>query len=329
MCTCINFKTKDNYFGRTLDLEYKKKEKVIITPRSYEFRLKNGNTINIKYSIIGMATVINNYPLYAEATNEKGLSIAGLYFPQNAYFFDEENSKLNLAPYELIPYFLGMYSTVEEIGKVISNLNITNMPFEENMPIADLHWMISDGNKCIVVEQKKDGIKIYDNPVGVLTNNPSFDYHLMNINNYSNLTPYYEESKFSNKINLQQYSQAMGAIGLPGDNSSTSRFIRAAFNKLNSRCKDDEESSVTQFFHILDSVTMVQGTTITKENKSDITTYACCINTTKGIYYYKTYTNSQITAIKMTEKEKNKKELSIYNLIEKQQINYDNTNVNT
>ena len=329
MCTCINFKTKDNYFGRTLDLEYRFNEKVIITPRSYEFRLKNGNTINIKYSIIGMATVINNYPLYAEATNEKGLSIAGLYFPQNAYFFDEENSKLNLAPYELIPYFLGMYSTVEEISKVISNLNITNMPFEENMPIADLHWMISDGNKCIVVEQKKDGIKIYDNPVGVLTNNPSFDYHLMNINNYSNLTPYYEESKFSNKINLQQYSQAMGAIGLPGDNSSTSRFIRAAFNKLNSRCKDDEESSVTQFFHILDSVTMVQGTTITKENKSDITTYACCINTTKGIYYYKTYTNSQITAIKMTEKEKNKKELSIYNLIEKQQINYDNTNVNT
>ena len=329
MCTCINFKTKDNYFGRTLDLEYRFNEKVIITPRSYEFRLKNGNTINIKYSIIGMATVINNYPLYAEATNEKGLSIAGLYFPQNAYFFDEENSKLNLAPYELIPYFLGMYSTVEEIGKVISNLNITNMPFEENMPIADLHWMISDGNKCIVVEQKKDGIKIYDNPVGVLTNNPSFDYHLMNINIYSNLTPYYEESKFSNKINLQQYSQAMGAIGLPGDNSSTSRFIRAAFNKLNSRCKDDEESSVTQFFHILDSVTMVQGTTITKENKSDITTYACCINTTKGIYYYKTYTNSQITAIKMTEKEKNKKELSIYNLIEKQQINYDNTNVNT
>lgn len=329
MCTCINFKTKDNYFGRTLDLEYRFNEKVIITPRSYEFRLKNGNTINIKYSIIGMATVINNYPLYAEATNEKGLSIAGLYFPQNAYFFDEENSKLNLAPYELIPYFLGMYSTVEEISKVISNLNITNMPFEENMPIADLHWMISDGNKCIVVEQKKDGIKIYDNPVGVLTNNPSFDYHLMNINNYSNLTPYYEESKFSNEINLQQYSQAMGAMGLPGDNSSTSRFIRAAFNKLNSRCKDDEESSVTQFFHILDSVTMVQGTTITKENKSDITTYACCINTTKGIYYYKTYTNSQITAIKMTEKEKNKKELSIYNLIEKQQINYDNTNVNT
>ena len=322
MCTCINFKTKDNYFGRTLDLEYRFNEKVVITPRNYRFELKNGEIINTKNSIIGMATVIDNYPLYAEATNEKGLSIAGLYFPKNACFFDEDKSKLNLTPYELIPYFLGLYSTVEEIKELICNLNITNIPFQKDLPITDLHWMISDGNKCIVVEQQKEGLKIYDNPIGVLTNNPPFSYHLMNINNYSNLTPYNEESRFSSEIDLEQYSQGMGAIGLPGDNSSSSRFIRAAFNKLNSSCNEDEESSVTQFFHILDSVTMIQGTTITKESKNDITNYACCINTNKGIYYYKTYTNSQITAIKMTETEKNKKELSIYNLIEKQQINY-------
>lgn len=322
MCTCINFKTKDNYFGRTLDLEYRFNEKVVITPRNYKFKLKNGDIINTKYSIIGMATVIDNYPLYAEATNEKGLSIAGLYFPKNACFFDEDKFKLNLTPYELIPYFLGLYSTVEEIKELIYNLNITNIPFQKELPITDLHWMISDGNKCIVVEQQKEGLRIYDNPIGVLTNNPPFSYHLMNINNYSNLTPYNEESRFSSEINLEQYSQGMGAIGLPGDNSSSSRFIRAAFNKLNSSCNEDEESSVTQFFHILDSVTMIQGTTMTKESKSDITNYACCINTNKGIYYYKTYTNSQITAIKMTETEKNKKELSIYNLIEKQQINY-------
>ena len=324
MCTCINFKTRDNYFGRTLDLEYRFNEKVVITPREYEFKLKNETTINTKYSIIGMATVIDNYPLYAEATNEKGLSIAGLYFPKNAYFFNPDSSKLNLAPYELIPYFLGLYSTVKEIKKIIQNLNIMNIPFAENLPITDLHWMASDGNECIVVEQMQDGLKIYDNPIGALTNNPPFNYHLMNINNYSNLTPYYDKSKFSNKIELQQYAQGMGAIGLPGDNSSASRFIRVVFNKLNSICNDDEESSVTQFFHILDSVTFVQGATITKENKTDITTYSCCMNTNKGIYYYKTYTNSQITAIKMTEKEKNKKELSVYNLIEKQQIKYDN-----
>ena len=271
-----------------------------------------------------MATVVSNYPLYAEATNEKGLSMAGLYFPKNACFFKEEDNKLNLSPYELIPYFLGLYSSISEIKKDITKLNITNTPFSKEMPVSDLHWMISDESECIVIEQMEDGLKVYNNPIGVLTNNPPFEYHLNNINNYSNLSPYNSENTFSNKINLNQYGQGMGAIGLPGDNSPASRFIRASFNKLNSKCEDDEKSSVTQFFHILDSVSMVQGTTITKENKNDITTYSCCINTSKGIYYYKTYTNNQIIAIKMSEKEKNNKYLSIFDLIEEQQIKYIN-----
>lgn len=324
MCTCIDLKAGDNYFGRNLDLEYRFNEKVVITPRNYEFRLKNKTTIKTKHAIIGMATVMEGYPLYAEASNEKGLSIAGLYFPENAYFFEEDGAKLNLTPYELIPYFLGLYETVAEIKDIILNLNITNIPFAPTLPITDLHWMISDGIECIVMEQMKDGLKIYDNPVGVLTNNPPFDYHLTNLNNYMNLTPHYGESRFSDKINLQQYGQGMGAIGLPGDASPASRFVRAAFYKLNSVCKENEESSVTQFFHILDAVAMVQGATITKEGKSDITTYSCCINISKGIYYYKTYTNNQITAIKMTEGEKNKRDLSVYNLIEEQQIKYEN-----
>ena len=324
MCTCIDLKTKDYYFGRNLDLDERFGEKVVITPRNYKFDWKNGSTIFTKYAMIGMASVVQNYPLYAEAANERGLAMAGLYFPQNAYFFEPKDSNLNLAHYELIPYFLGQYATVAEIKNNIKNLNITNIPFVQGLPIADLHWMISDGENCIVLEQMKDGLKIYDNPVGVLTNNPPFDYHLMNLNNYMNLTPNNKEKGFSNKIDLQAYGQGMGAIGLPGDASPASRFIRAAFYKLNSICKEDEESSVTQFFHILDSVAMVQGATMTKEGKYDITTYSCCINLSKGIYYYKTYTNNQITAIKMSEKEKLKTKLSIYELIENQQIKYAN-----
>ena len=324
MCTCIDLKTKDYYFGRNLDLDERFGEKVVITPRNYKFDWKNGSTIFTKYAMIGMASVVQNYPLYAEAANERGLAMAGLYFPQNAYFFEPKDSNLNLAPYELIPYFLGQYATVAEIKNNIKSLNITNIPFVQGLPIADLHWMISDGENCIVLEQMKDGLKIYDNPVGVLTNNPPFDYHLMNLNNYMNLTPNNKEKGFSNKIDLQAYGQGMGAIGLPGDASPASRFIRAAFYKLNSICKEDEESSVTQFFHILDSVAMVQGATMTKEGKYDITTYSCCINLSKGIYYYKTYTNNQITAIKMSEKEKLKTKLSIYELIENQQIKYVN-----
>ncbi len=324
MCTCIDFQTKNHYFGRNLDLEYRFNESVAITPRGYEFPLKNGTTIRTKHAMVGIASVIENYPLYAEASNEKGLSMAGLYFPGNACFFPEKKERLNLAPYELMPFFLGLFSHVSEIREALANLNITNRPFADNLPITELHWMMSDEKECIVLEQTKDGLHIYGNPVGVMTNNPAFPYHMTNLNNYLNLSPHYAENRFASNLPLQQYGNGMGAIGLPGDTSSASRFVRAAFHKANSLCDEEEESSVTQFFHILDSVAMVQGSTITKDGKADFTVYSCCINTNQGIYYYKTYANNQITAIKMTENVKNKKELSLFPLLERQQIRYEN-----
>ena len=324
MCTCIDFTTKDHYFGRTLDLEYRFDEKVVITPRNYCFALKNGTTIRTRYAMIGMASVIENYPLYAEATNEKGLSIAGLNFPGNACFFPEDKSRFNLTPYELFPYFLGLYSTVADLREILPDLNITDIPLSEDIPLAELHWMISDGTECIILEQMEDGLKIYDNPVGILTNNPPFSYHLANLNNYMNLTPCCPENRFSDKLNLQQYGMGMGAIGLPGDSSPSSRFVKASFTKLNSVCEKDEMSSVTQFFHILGSVSIVKGTTLTKDGLDDLTTYACCMNTTRGIYYYKTYNNSQITALRMTGREKCRKTLCIHDLIDTQQVRYVN-----
>ena len=120
----------------------------------------------------------------------------------------------------------------------------------------------------------------------------------------------------------KQYGMGMGAIGLPGDSSPTSRFVKASFTKFNSVCEENEESSVTQFFHILDSVSVVRGTSLTKDGLDDLTTYSCCMNTTRGIYYYKTYNNSQITAIRMTGREKCRKTLCIHELIDTQQIRY-------
>lgn len=324
MCTCINFKTKDNYFGRNLDLEYRFDEKVVITPRNYTFPLKSGEIFKNKYAFIGAATVVNSYPLYAEATNEQGLSIAGLQFPENAYYNEKQLGKINITPYEMIPWILGNFSSVEELSHSLNNINIVNIAFSKEVELTPLHWMVSDDKYCLVIEQTKEGLQIYFNPIGILTNNPPFSYHMTNINNYINLTPDMTNNRFCPKIKLDSYSLGMGAIGLPGDNSSTSRFIRSAFNKLNSVSENDEESSISQFFHILDTVTVVRGSTMTQDKKWNITTYSCCTNTTKGIYYYKTYSNSQITAIKMTEENKNSNELSIYELEEKQQIRYIN-----
>jgi len=324
MCTCISLKTKDTYFGRNLDLECKFGEKVVITPRNYEFELRKEKSFKTKYAMIGMATVVDGYPLYAEACNEKGLSIAGLYFPDYAYYKDEEKGKINITPFELTPWILGNFETVEELKKVFNSVNLINISFSEKLQLTSMHWMITDKHKSIVLEQTKEGLKIYDNPVGVLTNSPPFIYHLTNLNNYLNLTPKFAENRFTEKIELDAYGNGMGALGLPGDTSPSSRFVRAAFNKLNSACDEEEETSVSQFFHILDSVSMIRGSTITNNKKYDITNYSCCININKGIYYYKTYENNQITAIRMNENNMNSDKLEIYELIENHQIKYMN-----
>ena len=322
MCTCIDFRSKDFYFGRNLDLEYNFGEKIVISPRDYLFELKNGSKLKTKYAIMGMATVVNSYPLYADAVNENGLCMAGLYFPGNAVYNKEIEQNINIASFELIPWVLGNFSNITELKKELNNLNIIDAKFNENLPAAQLHWMISDEDESIVLEQVEDGLKIYDNPFGVLTNNPPFDYHKINISNYMNLSCKYPENRFTDKIDLDVFGQGISMIGLPGDVTPPARFVRAAFNKSNSVECSNENEEISQFFHILDSVAMLKGTVLTKENKLDMTTYSSCINASKGIYYFKTYYNNQINAVKFNEKNINSKELEIHELPITQNVKY-------
>ena len=189
MCTAITFKTDDFYFGRNLDMECSYNEVVCVTPRKYPFVFRNGNKLNEHYSMIGMAAVSEDYPLYYEATNEKGLSMAGLNFPDNAVYYPESLEKENVAPFEFIPYILGQCKSVDEALKKIGEINLRRISFSRGFPLSPLHWLLADKKRAVTVEPLKDGIKIYENPIGVLTNNPPFDYHMHNIANYINLTP--------------------------------------------------------------------------------------------------------------------------------------------
>lgn len=297
MCTAITYKTSDHYFGRTLDLEYSFNETLTVTPRFYPFHFKNGTQIDFHYAIIGMATVKDDYPLYYDATNEAGLSMAALNFPDNAHYFPEEENKNNIAPYEFIPWILSKCDNVKKTKNLLENLNLADIHFSSDLPLAPLHWIIADKDESITVESTAEGLKVYDNPVGVLTNNPTFDYHMLHLSTYMNLSSKPAENKISDKINFQEFSRGMGALGLPGDCSSQSRFVRAAFNKLNSISDEGEKESVNQFFHILSSVEQVRGTVKTPEGKDVITLYSSCCNTDKGIYYYTTYNNRNITGV--------------------------------
>lgn len=299
MCTAVTYRTKDHYFGRTLDLEYSYDETVTVTPRRFPFRFRKADSLLTHYAMIGTAYVCDGYPLYYEASNEKGLSIAGLNFPHSAVYQPFCGEKDNIAPFEFIPWILGRCANLQEARTLLDRINILNENFRPDLPASPLHWLIADRSGSITAEPVRDGLKLHDNPVGVLTNDPPFDYQLLNLSNYRNLTCEQPDSCFAKDIALPAYSRGMGAFGLPGDFSSASRFARAAFVKLNAAAGFSAEESVSQFFHILGAVEQPHGCVLLEDGRFVRTVYTSCCNTDRGIYYYTTYDNRQISCVDM------------------------------
>ena len=324
MCTAISYKTKDHYFGRNLDLEYSYAEAVTITPRNYPFSFRKEREYPKHYAMIGMAYVQENFPLYYDATNEKGLSMAGLSFPGNAVYLSEKDDMYNIAPFELIPWVLGQCKDIQSAKELLSKTNLMKTAFNKELPLSPLHFFVSDASGSIVVEPVEEGLRISDNPVGVLTNNPPFAYQIYHLNRYMKLSKKAPLNLFAKELPMEIYSRGMGAIGLPGDLSSDSRFVRAAFVKWNSISDESEDASVSQFFHILNSVEQQKGCVQLEKGEYEYTVYSSCCNTDKGIYYYKTYGNPGISAVNMRKEELDGRKLHSYPLLKELRIQWQN-----
>ncbi len=324
MCTAVSFYKNDHYFGRTLDYERSFGESVVITPRNFTFDFRFSGTMRKHFSMIGMAHVAKNYPLYYDGTNEKGLAMAGLNFVGNAFYGKPQAGKYALAPHEFIPFVLGRCRDLSEARETLNNVCLVNEPFGKGYPMAELHWIISDKHSSLVVESTKNGFFVYENPVGVLTNNPEFPQQLLQLNNYMGLSPKPPENRFFPEFPLKPYSRGMGAIGLPGDWSSGSRFARAAFVKANSVCGNTEEERVSQFFHILESVENPNGCCQLADGSYQITQYTCCCNCDKGIYYYNCYNHHRISAVDMRRENPGAEKLGIFKLETNESFNYRN-----
>ncbi len=328
MCTAISVTVDYNYFGRNLDFELSFGEKVIITTRNFEFSFRNGKTIKKHFAIIGMGIETEKFPLYFDATNEKGLSVAGLNFPDNAKYMDKIDGADNVASFEFIPWILAQCESVMDACGLLEKINITNEAFDEELVPSPLHWIIADKIETVVVEQSRNGIKVFQTPVGVLTNNPTFDVQMFNLTNYMSTTAEETKNAFSDKVDLKPYSRGMGGIGLPGDLSSASRFVKTSFLKLNSVFGKTENEIINQFFHILYSVYQIRGA-VKVADDYEITHYTSCCNTDKGIYYYTTYNNSQINAVSLFAENLESNKLICYELILEQKILFQNTVVNS
>lgn len=325
MCTSIIFSPKDHYFGRNLDLEITFGQQVVITPRNYTFKFRKMPSLKKHYAMIGISLDMDDYPLYFDAANEKGLGMAGLNYPENATYYEEKENKDNIASFEFIPWILGQCSTISEVKDLLSRINIVDLNFNEKMQASSLHWLIADKTgTSLVVETDKDGMHIYDNPVGCLTNNPQFPKQLFNLNNYADVSPKMPKNNFSDKVNMDGYSRGLGSHNLPGGMDSESRFVRVAFNKFNAPIAETEEENIDTYFHILHSVEQQKGLDEVGPNSFEYTIYSDGTNLDKGIFYYTTYSNKQINVVDMNKEDLDSSNLITYDMIDKTKFNHQN-----
>ena len=203
MCTAITYQTKDFYFGRTLDYEFTYGEAVTITPRRFPLPFRLTETMESHYAILGMAHIADGYPLYYDAFNEHGLAMAGLNFVGNAAWQAPNPDKANIAVFELIPYLLGKCESVAQARMLLQSTNITDTAFSASMPSAQLHWLLADAQEAVTIESTADGLRIYPNPAGVLTNNPPFPQQMLHLNQFMHLSPEEPMNRFSRKLDLK------------------------------------------------------------------------------------------------------------------------------
>lgn len=329
MCTGLALETKDglHLFGRNMDIEYSFNQSIIFIPRNFKCVNKsNKKELTTKYAVLGMGTIFDDYPTFADGMNEKGLGCAGLNFPVYVSYSKEDiEGKTNIPVYNFLLWVLANFSSVEEVKEALKNANIVDIPISENIPNTTLHWMISDiTGKSIVVEQTKEKLNVFDNNIGVLTNSPTFDWHVANLNQYVSLR-YNQVPEFKlGDQSLTALGQGTGLVGLPGDFTPASRFVRVAFLR-DAMIKNDKDSiDLIEFFHILNNVAMVRGSTRTIEEKSDLTQYTSCMCLEKGIYYYNTYENNQINVIDMNKENLDGNEIKTYKYNKTLSINHVN-----
>ena len=319
MCTAVFLKAKSALFGRNLDLEYHFDEKIAVVPRNFPFSFRKLPERKNHFAMVGTAYIADEHPLFYDAVNEHGLCAAALNFPENAVYMPEKEGVLNIAPFEIIPFVLGTCSNLAEARKTLEHANILSTDFSKNLPSTPLHWIFADKTGSITVEPMKNGLKIHDNPAGVLTNNPPFEFQMQHLANYLNITAYEPQNRFGRGIELSACSRGMGAMGLPGDFSSMSRFVRAAFAKINSVYEGDD---VTQFFHILGYSEQISGCVRLPDCKLEKTVYSSCADMEKGVYYWRTYENSRIRAADMMKENLDGERLVLYPMFSKQDFEF-------
>ncbi|MGD9475243.1 MAG: choloylglycine hydrolase family protein [Eubacteriaceae bacterium] len=330
MCTSLTYQTNDqhHFLARTMDFAFLFKPEVLVYPKNYGFRLYlTDDILTVKYAFMGFGQRFeDSYDGFADGVNEKGLSCAALYFPGYAYYSNQAiEEKKNIAPYELVPYILSQCDSIDSVIALMKNTNLVSEPFKKLDFLPPLHFIISDQfGRCIVIEPRESGLEILENSIGIMTNSPPFDWHITNINNFIGIHPTQNEGLNLSGVTFKPFSQGFGTIGLPGDFTSPSRFVKTVFSKFSSTPCNLYTDGMSTIFHILDGVSLIKGSVVTEEQDLEFTQYTACYDLTTQTLYYKTYSNSQINAVSLSPENVNSTSVSAYPVSMEQSVLFQN-----
>ena len=301
MCTAIFDRKYGAFFGRTLDLECSHGERVMRVSRGEGLDFIHHGRLACRHSILGMAYDTMAQPLFYDGVNDAGLCAAALNFPKFAKYCDEGCGRVTLASFEVISYLLAQCADVSEVKSALDGAAVTREDFSPELRSTPLHWMFADSHSAIVVEAVGGGLTIYDNPFGVMTNSPPFPYHAARLCEFSYLSPEPQENRLLPNQALLPYSRGLGAYGLPGDYSSSSRFVRAVFAREHTLlypCGGDTCAAERRMFDILCTVSLPYGIARTDSGEAIYTVYTSCIDMARGVYSCFTYQNREIKRFK-------------------------------
>ena len=302
MCSGIRFTDKagNMFFGRNLDWSFSYGERVVITPANYQLPSPFGAMPQTRFHLIGMGITAQGIPLYFDCATDQGLAVAGLNFPGFAAYEPQAvEGRTNIAAYEFPLWVASQYKTVDEVEANLADVAIVGKAPIEQLGVAQLHWIIADAQRSIVVEYTEAGLQVFHDDVDVLTNQPGFAWHRENLRSYLNVSCEVPPTRTWREAQLAPYGAGAGMRGIPGDYYSPSRFVRLAYLNANYPEKETEQENVTRLFRSLEGVSMVEGASRMADGDFEITIFTSGFSAGTNTYYYSTYNNPAIRAVAM------------------------------
>lgn len=305
-CTAFQLQSQDgaSIYCRTMEYSFPLQSDLLVVGRDTPYTSTLSMKWKTKYGFVGMNQCLAPQ-LVSDGMNEKGLVVGSLYLLGFAHYEAEDPTKKDhtLGPWELASYLLGKCATVDEVKQEIGNLLVAHVPFPYVKDfILPLHYYVCDREgKMLVIEYLAGKAHLLDNPIGVLTNAPPLSWQLINLTNYINLSPVNVPQLDLKNFAVKNHSEGSGLLGLPGDYTPTSRFVRAAFFSHWAQCQKDADSCVALGFHILNTFDIFDGIVRAKEScqsaHADITEWSIVHDRTSLKSYFRSYESLQIQMV--------------------------------